>query len=99
MRAHTCNCTNQCPGCGSCCQIACGCQRRTGTWTTPWTPYSPPAQPLTPQVPLPPGTIKFIPTAPALTEERVREIIREEIAAGFQAERERDADVKEDGRA
>jgi hypothetical protein len=60
---RTCHCTNQCPGCGTCCQIACGCRRVAGGWTSPNTG------------PLPLGRTHREP----LTEEQVRQIIREEL--------------------
>lgn len=64
---RSCFCVNQCPGCGQCCQVACGHRGSAGTWTTPNT--SP--LPSQPQV----GRIEIAPLSP----DDIRQIIREEI--------------------
>jgi hypothetical protein len=75
-----CHCTNQCPSCGSCCQVGCDHRGPAKGWTLrDWSspsvvPCSPPSGPL----PWPPGEITVMPKP--LSEEDVRRVIREELA-------------------
>lgn len=63
----SCSCTNQCPQCGACCAV--GCEHRGSV--SQWPPQC---------VPTVTTTSSSLPwTVPVLSEERVREIVQEEI--------------------
>lgn len=88
---RTCNCTNQCPACGQCCQVNCGHRGGSGTWTAPSTsPHILPPVPV-PVVPVSApqiiGEVRLIP-APGITEEQVRRIVREALAEALEELRE-----------
>lgn len=77
---RSCYCTNQCPECGTCCRIDCGCRRTARGWRVAPAPNT---------VPFPSVPVQPVPTMPPievgkthrepLTEEEIRRIIREEL--------------------
>lgn len=84
---RTCCCTNQCPACGQCCQVGCGHRGSARGWTVTPQPNTTPLPPIYPttipaaQPPLEVGRTHREP----LTEEQVRQIIREELERGREA--------------